>query len=115
MGANSSCKTTGGNVFPNKIIYTLSLISDRYMSLKQEFIQLLKEDEEFRLTVAAYIGLDEILRQLREHSEKFNQLLAETRKLWEEVKSLREGQEKLWESNRKLWEGQNRLWREVSI
>ena len=83
------------------------------MTLRQEFIRLLKEDEEFRLTVAAYIGLDEILRQLRELGERFNQLLAETRRIWEEVKSLREGQEKLWENQDRLWKSQEKLWREV--
>jgi len=84
------------------------------MTLRQEFIRLLKEDKEFRLTVAAYIGLDEILRQLTELGERFNQLLAETRRIWEEVKSLREGQEKLWENQEKLWREVKYLRVEVS-
>jgi len=33
--------------------------------LKEEFLKLLKEDEEFRYTVAGYIGLQKSGRKLR--------------------------------------------------
>lgn len=82
-------------------------------SLEDQFLELLKKNEKFRLAVASYLGYNEILRKLSEHDEKFNSIL-------EEIKLLREGQEKLWEEvkalreeQNKLWEGQNRLWKEV--
>ncbi|MEM1948101.1 MAG: hypothetical protein QW614_05490 [Candidatus Caldarchaeum sp.] len=92
--------------------------------LRREFIELLEKDEEFRYIVAGYLGLSEILKELknlREGQEKLWQgqekLWEGQNKLWEEVKSLREGQEKLWENQNKLWEevkslreGQNKLW-----
>ncbi|MGC8666443.1 MAG: hypothetical protein ACP5UK_07160, partial [Conexivisphaera sp.] len=62
---------------------------------KRRFLRALKEDEEFRYTVAGYLGLSEILERLDRHEEAI-------RKLWEEVKALREGQEKLWENYEKL-------------
>ncbi|MCS7112877.1 MAG: hypothetical protein RMJ00_01150 [Nitrososphaerota archaeon] len=43
--------------------------------LKKEFLKLLREDSEFRYTVAGLIGLDEILRRLEKHDEKFNEVL----------------------------------------
>jgi len=36
---------------------------------------LLKEDEEFRYAVAGLIGLSEILKEMREHDRKFNEIL----------------------------------------
>ncbi|QOJ78786.1 hypothetical protein IG193_08570 [Infirmifilum lucidum] len=103
-------------------------------SLEEQFLELLKKDEKFRLAVASYLGYDEILRRLREHDEKFNAILGEIKllredqkklwenqnklwenanRLWEEVKSLREGQERLWEEVKSLRESQGRLWEEV--
>ncbi|MGC8695879.1 MAG: hypothetical protein ACP5QE_07390 [Conexivisphaera sp.] len=70
---------------------------------KRRFLRALKEDEEFRYTVAGYLGLSEILERLDRHEEAI-------RKLWEEVKALREGQEKLWEEVKALREGQEKLW-----
>jgi hypothetical protein len=82
-------------------------------SLEDQFLELLKKNEKFRLAVASYLGYNEILRKLSEHDEKFNSIL-------EEIKLLREDQNKLWENQNKLWEevkalreGQNRLWKEV--
>ncbi len=43
------------------------------------FLKLLEEDEEFRLAVAAKIGLLEILNELRQHNRKFNEILEELR------------------------------------
>lgn len=43
--------------------------------LKREFLKLLEEDLEFRYAVAGFIGLDEILKRLEKHDEKFNELL----------------------------------------
>ncbi|MGC9178251.1 MAG: hypothetical protein ACP5G6_07580 [Conexivisphaera sp.] len=55
---------------------------------KRRFLRALKEDEEFRYTVAGYLGMADLMRGQE--------------KLWQEVKSLREGQEKLWENYEKL-------------
>jgi len=85
--------------------------------LKEEFIELLDKDREFRYTVAGYLGLSEILKRLDRLEEGQNKLWEGQEKLWEEVKLLREGQNKLWEGQEKLWEevkllreGQNKLW-----
>ena len=43
--------------------------------LKREFLKLLGEDLEFRYAVIGFIGLDEILKRLEKHDEKFNELL----------------------------------------
>lgn len=43
--------------------------------LKERTIKLLKEDIEFRYTVAGLIGLDEILKRLDKHDEKFIEIL----------------------------------------
>ena len=43
--------------------------------LKAKILALLKEDEEFRYAVAGLLGLDEILRRLEKHDEKFNEVL----------------------------------------
>ena len=82
-------------------------------SLKEEFLDLLERDREFRYAVIGYLGLDRI--------EKTQMtILEEIKRIWEEVKSLREGQKRLWEEIRRIWEeikalreGQNKLWEEV--
>ena len=53
--------------------------------LKEEFLKLLKEDEEFRYAVAGYIGFQ---------------------KIWEEIKALREEATKIWQRLEKLDEEQ---------
>ena len=42
--------------------------------LKQRFLKLLKEDEEFRYAVAGLLGLEEILRRLDRHEEQLVKL-----------------------------------------
>ncbi|MFP3283453.1 MAG: hypothetical protein RXP97_05195 [Nitrososphaeria archaeon] len=74
--------------------------------LKDQLLDLLDRDREFRYAVAGKLGLSEILGRLDRNEEAI-------RKLWEEVKSLREGQEKLWEEVKSLREGQEKLWEEV--
>ena len=44
--------------------------------LKAKIFALLKEDEEFRYAVAGMLGLDEILRRLEKHDERFNEILS---------------------------------------
>jgi len=60
---------------------------------------LLKEDEEFRYAVAGLIGLSEILKELREHSRKFNEIVA---KLEEHDKRFYEIVARLEEHDRKF-------------
>jgi len=58
--------------------------------LKQRFLKLLKEDEEFRYTVAGYLGLEEILRRLDRHEEQLVKLREDMNKLREDMNKLRE-------------------------
>jgi chromosome segregation ATPase len=81
--------------------------------LKEEILDLLERDKEFRYAVAGYLGISETLKRLDALEERMVQLLEEQKKLWEEVKGLREGQEKLWEDVKGLKEGQDKLWEEV--
>ena len=107
-------------------------------SIKKRFLELLDKDEEFRLAVAAKLGLLDKLnslqqsvdnltaevKALREGQEKLWQsveklwqnvekLWQNVEKLWQEVKTLREGQEKLWQEVKTLREGQEKLWQNV--
>ncbi len=63
-------------------------------SIKKRFLELLDKDEEFRLAVAAKLGL----------LDRLNSLQRSVDGLVVEVKALREGQEKLWQNVEKLWE-----------
>ena len=51
------------------------------MSLKDEFLRLLREDEEFRLAVIGLLGLDELVKAVRA-------LRADVNRLWEENNKL---------------------------
>ncbi len=44
------------------------------MGLKEEFLELLKKDEEFRYTVAGFLGLEEILKRLDKHEQRLTEL-----------------------------------------
>jgi hypothetical protein len=58
--------------------------------LRQEFLNLLREDEEFRLAVAGLLGLEATLSELKKLREDFLAFVKE--------------QEKRWEENNKRWE-----------
>jgi chromosome segregation ATPase len=111
------------------------------VSLKDELLRLLKEDEEFRLAVIGLLGitdvqaalkrlidivakladnqttmlttLNSVLTALGGLTDTVQRLWQEIEKLWGEVKALREGQEKIWQEIKALREDQERLWREV--
>ena len=51
---------------------------------------MLREDEEFRYAVAGIIGLEEIIKRLEKHDEKFNEILERLDRHEEELKKLRE-------------------------
>jgi len=57
--------------------------------LKKEFIELLERDEEFRYTVAGFLGLSEILKRLEKLEEGQNKIWEEIKKIWEEVRLIR--------------------------
>jgi len=74
--------------------------------LKEEFLELLEKDKEFRYAVAGYLGLSEILKRLDRLEEGQNKLFESQKRIWENI-------EKLWENQNRLWENQNKLWEEV--
>ncbi len=59
-------------------------------SLKEEILKLLKEDEEFRYAVAAYLGYQDILEKLKLHDEKFEEILRKLGVLEQDVSSLKQ-------------------------
>jgi uncharacterized protein (UPF0335 family) len=68
----------------------LSIISfSDIREAKKEFIELLERDEEFRYTVAGFLGLSEILKRLEKLEEGQNKLWEEVKKIWEEVRLIR--------------------------
>ena len=67
------------------------------MGIKEEFLRLLKEDEEFRLAMAGLLGYSEIVSRLNEHEKTMQTIL-------NEIKLLREDFNKLFEEQKKLRE-----------
>ena len=73
------------------------------VSLKKRILKLLEEDEEFRLVVAAKVGLLKILEKLEQHDRKFNEILERLDRHEEEVK-------KIWSEIRRIWEEIHKIW-----
>lgn len=67
-------------------------------SLKEEFLELLEQDKEFRYAVAGFLGLDEILKRLDKHEQRLVELredmIAGFRRHDEEIAKLREDMNK---------------------
>jgi predicted nuclease with TOPRIM domain len=91
-------------------------MSSELSELKAKIFALLREDEEFRYAVAGMLGLDEILRRLEKHDERFEEILrrldrheAELIKLREDFNKLREDFNKIREDFNKLREDFNNL------
>ena len=63
--------------------------------LKTKILKMLREDEEFRYAVAGILGLEEIIRRLEKHDEKFNEILERLDRHEEELKKLREDMNRL--------------------
>jgi len=76
------------------------------MGLREEFLELLKRDEEFRYTVLGYLGLEELTRRMDSYQSTQT-------KIWEEIKGLREEQSKIWEEIKGLREEQSKIWEEI--
>jgi hypothetical protein len=55
--------------------------------LKTKILKILREDEEFRYAVAGIIGLEEIIKRLEKHDEKFNEILERLDRHEEELKN----------------------------
>jgi Zn-ribbon protein, possibly nucleic acid-binding len=104
------------------------------VSLRDELLRLLKEDEEFRLAVVGLLGITDVQATLKRLMDVVTKLtdnqatmlttlnsvltalggLVDTmQKLLQEVKVLREDQAKLWQEVKALRENQERLWQEV--
>ena len=77
--------------------------------LRSRIIKLLKEDEEFRYTVAGLIGLEDIRRGQIELREAIARLEESHGRLEESHRALEESHKKLEESHRKLEESHRRL------
>ncbi len=71
-------------------------------SLKEEILKLLKEDEEFRYAVAAYLGYQDILEKLKLHDEKFEEILRKLGVLEQDVSSLKQDVSSLKQGQRSI-------------
>ena len=75
----------------------------RRAELRREFLELLREDEEFRLAVAGLIGLSEILAELRRLREDFSKRFeALERKMIEHDRRFEVTERKLLEHDRRF-------------
>jgi predicted nuclease with TOPRIM domain len=81
--------------------------------LRQEFLNLLREDEEFRLAVAGLLGLEATLSELKKLREDFLGFVKKQEKRWEENNKRWEENNKRWEENNKRWEENNKRWEEA--
>jgi len=73
------------------------------MSVKEEFLRLLREDEEFRLIAAGLLGYTEFIRRLDENEKSIANTLLEIKMLREDFTKLAEEQVKLREDfNREI-------------
>jgi len=84
--------------------------------IKKEMIKLLKEDEEFRYTIAGLMGIqdiskgiDRIEEEQRRLREDFNKMLQEQRRLREDFNKMLQEQEAMREEQRRLREDFNVL------
>jgi len=59
------------------------VMSLEVIELKKKLLDLLREDEEFRLAIAGLLGYSEILKRLDRHEEEF-------KKVWESIERLRQ-------------------------
>jgi hypothetical protein len=74
------------------------------MSLKEEFLRLLRDDVEFRLAIGGLLGYSEITGRLSKTEEVVQEILKEIRLLREDFNRLAEEQRNIAEEQRKLRE-----------
>lgn len=82
-------------------------------SLREEFLELLEKDKEFRYIVAAKIGLLEILEKLEKHDEKFNEIIRKIEKNSEEIRSIWSELKKIWGEIEKIWNTLEKIWKRL--
>ena len=86
------------------------------MGLRDEFLRLLKEDEEFRLAVVGLIGLGEVLEELKRLREDFNRRVEVMEGLLRAQERRRKAEERRWrawyEAWRRFLEAYERRWKE---
>jgi len=81
--------------------------------VRREILRLLKEDEEFRYTVAGLLGLQEVLQKIRKVLEELRHLREEQTKIWDEIKAIRRDMRALQEEQVRLREEQTKIWDEI--
>ena len=77
--------------------------------LKEEILELLEKDREFRYAVAGYLGLSEIMKRLDDIAEEQVSLREEQTKIWKEIRGLREEQVSLREDFNEMLEEMRRI------
>ncbi|MGC9152316.1 MAG: hypothetical protein ACP5GY_01110 [Vulcanisaeta sp.] len=82
-------------------------------NLRDEFLRLLREDEEFRLLVMAYLGISDVQSSLRQLVDAVGGLVKNQSVMMEVLGKILENIEKLWENQNKLWEENNKIWKEL--
>jgi len=96
-------------------------------SLREEILELLEKDREFRYAIAGYLGLSEIMKRLDTIAEEQIKLRKEQTKIWNEIRGLRKEQISLREEQTKIWneirglreeqislrEEQTKIWNEI--
>ncbi|MEM3961861.1 MAG: hypothetical protein QW492_01120, partial [Pyrobaculum sp.] len=63
---------------------------------KRRFLKALEEDVEFRYAVAGFLGLGEVLNELRRLREDFNKYVEKSERRWRQ-------NERRWKENEKRW------------
>ena len=81
--------------------------------LRQELLNLLREDEEFRLAVAGLLGLEATLSELKKLREDFLGFVKKQEKRWEENNKRWEENWRRWEEQERRWEENNKRWEEA--
>ncbi len=84
------------------------------MSLRDEFLRLLREDEVFRLAVIGLLGISDIQSTLRQLVDAVGGLVKNQSAMMETLNKVLETIQRLTENQEKLWEEDNRIWREVN-
>ncbi|ABO08966.1 PD-(D/E)XK nuclease family protein [Pyrobaculum calidifontis] len=75
--------------------------------LKAAFLKLLKEDEEFRYTVAGYLGVAEVLKRLDKLAEEQTKIWKEIRRTWREIR-------RIWREIREIKKEQAKMWETIN-
>ncbi|MHA1632091.1 MAG: hypothetical protein ACTSXC_04690 [Candidatus Freyarchaeota archaeon] len=83
------------------------------LTLKDEFLDLLEKDREFRYAVLGYLGLDEVIKRMDRQQQTIQKILERLERAEEERTQIRKEQTKIWEEVRGLREEQTKIWEEL--